>query len=154
MTLVILGYDDRQFPNQEKLCYDRPMNKYPLEPGLLPTFRMYTVVRLIYVLVAAIFYFVWDEPAFDFWRLLYLLPFLADVLILAFVLSWFPIQRWLGRFFLPLALLIAVVGPIVQVSSVFPLYGKDGVLAFLLIFLILLVPLILTAWQYPLQLEG
>jgi signal transduction histidine kinase len=124
------------------------MNKHPLEPGLLATFQLYTVVRLLIVLIAAAFYFAWNEPALETRHLLYVVPFMVDVFFLAFFLSspWF--QRRLGQFFLPLALLIATVGPIVEMVYVLPLYVKDGALAFLLVFLILLVPLILTAWQY------
>ena len=124
------------------------MNKYPLEPGLLSTFRTYTVVRLLFVVIATVFYYLWGEPVLEFWCLLFLSPFLADVLFLTIYLSWPWFQRRLGRFYLPVGLLIAAVGPIVQVSYVFPLYSKDSLLAFLLVFLILLVPLILTAWQY------
>ena len=124
------------------------MNKYPLEPGLLSTFRLYTAVRLIFVLIAAGFYYAWYKPAFELHMLFYLFPFLADVLFLFVFLSWSWFQRQLGRFYLPLALLVAAAGPITQIGYVLPLYGAERSLAFLLVFLLLLVPLILTAWQY------
>jgi signal transduction histidine kinase len=125
------------------------MNEYPLEPGLLDAFRLYTIVRLGIVLIAGAFYFARVEDTFELWYLLYLLPFLADVLFLAVYLGYPWFQRTLERFFLPIGLLIATLGPIFQMAYVLPLYGQDGALAFLLVFLILLVPLILVAWQYP-----
>ena len=124
------------------------MNRYPLEPGLLPTFRLYTALRLIFVLIGAGFYYAWYRPAFELGMLLYLVPFVADVLFLFIFLSWTWFQRQLGRFYLPVALFVAAAGPIAQIGYVLPSYGAERSLAFLLVFLLLLVPLILTAWQY------
>jgi signal transduction histidine kinase len=124
------------------------MNKHPLEPGLLSIFRLFIVLRLVLVLLTMTFYFAWSESGFQLWQLVAILPFLADIPFLWFYLSWSWFYRKLGRFYLPIALIAAIVSPIVEMSYVFPLYDIDAALAFLLMFLLLLVPLILMAWQY------
>jgi signal transduction histidine kinase len=124
------------------------MKEHPLEPGLLAIFRLYVAVRLIFVLIAGGFYFAWYRPAIGSDLVLSACPFLADILFLFVFLSWPWFRRQLGRFFLPLALLVSVAGPIVQVNYVLPMYGANATFAFLLGFSLLLVPLILTAWQY------
>jgi len=124
------------------------MKKHPLEPGLLSIFRLYIAVRLVFVLIAGGFYVAWARPEIGPDLALSACPFLADILFLFVFLSraWF--RRKLGRLFLPLALLVSVAGPIVQVNYVLPMYGASTTFAFLLGFSLLLVPLILTAWQY------
>jgi signal transduction histidine kinase len=126
------------------------MNKHPLEPGLLDIFRLFIVLRLVLVLLTMSFYFAWSRAPFELWQLFAVLPFLADIPFLWLYLSWSWFQRKLGRLYLPIALLVATVSPVVEMSYVFPLYDIDASLAFLLMFLLLLVPLILTAWQYRL----
>jgi signal transduction histidine kinase len=124
------------------------MKKHPLEPGLLSIFRLYIAVRLVFVLIAGGFYVAWARPAIGPDLALSACPFLADILFLFVFLSWAWFRRKLGRLFLPLALLVSVAGPIVQVNYVLPMYGASTTFAFLLGFSLLLVPLILTAWQY------
>jgi signal transduction histidine kinase len=124
------------------------MNDRPLEPGLLSIFRLFIVLRLILVLTTMAFYFAWSGSVFAVWQLVAILIFLADIPFLFLYLSWVWFQHKLGRFYLPVALLVATASPIVEMSYVFPLYNIDASLAFLLMFLLLLVPLILTSWQY------
>ncbi len=124
------------------------MSRQTLEPGLLPLFKLFMVLRLALVLLTMMFYLSWSRSV-EFWQLIAILAFLADIPFLFLYLSWSWFQRRLGRFYLPLALLVATVSPIFEMNYVFPLYGLDAALAFLLMFLLLLVPLILTAWQYP-----
>jgi len=124
------------------------MKEYPLEPGVLATFRLYIVVRLFFVLVAAGFYFAWYQPEIKPVLVLYLLPFLIDILILSAYLNSTWLRRKLGAFYLPLALIASVAAPAVQGGYVLPMMGASGAFAFLLGFSLQLVPLILTAWQY------
>ena len=131
------------------MCYHRAMNRHALEPGLLSIFRLFLVLRLLLVLVTVVFYFYWGTSAFEFWQLWAALPFLVDIPILFLFLSWSWLQQKLKRLYLPTLLVIATVGPIVEMNYVFPLYDIDASLAFLLMFLLLLVPIVLTAWQYP-----
>ena len=120
----------------------------PLEPGLLPIFRLYIAVRLSFVLIAGGAYVVWYRPAFGPGLVLNALPFLIDIFLLFIFLSWSWPRRWLGQLYLPVSLLVSVLGPVIQVGYVLPAYDTDATFAFLLGFSLLLVPLILTAWQY------
>jgi signal transduction histidine kinase len=124
------------------------MKEYPLESGLLSTFRLYIAVRLFFVLIAAGFYIVWYEPQIKLALLGYVAPFVVDIFILFILLysTWF--RRRLGVFFLPLALLISIGGPVIQVGYVLPMMGVHGTFGFLLGFSLLMVPFLLTAWQY------
>ena len=149
MTRVISEGDLGQFPKGRDLCYHGAMNRRPLEPGLLSIFRLFLVLRLLLVLVTVVFYFYWGTRAFELWQLWAALPFLVDIPILFLFLSWSWLQRKLGRLYLPTLLAIATVSPLVEMNYVFPLYDIDASLAFLLMFLLLLVPILLTAWQYP-----
>lgn len=124
------------------------METYALEPGLLRTFRLYVAVRLLFVAIAGGFYMVWYRPSIRPGLVVSALPFVADIALLFVLLSWKQLGNWLGGLYLPLALLVSVVGPIVQVGYVLPRYDTDATFAFLLGFSLLLVPLILTAWQY------
>jgi signal transduction histidine kinase len=124
------------------------MNKHDLEPGLLYTFRLYVAVRMVFVLIVGGFYLAWYRPILSPSMALYAFPFLADLVSLYAYLSWPWLQRTLGRLYLPLALLVSVAGPILQVGYILPSFGADSSFAFLLGFSLLLVPLILTAWQY------
>ena len=106
------------------------------------------MVRLLFVAIAGAFYLYWYRPNIDLGLLLSICPFLVDIVLLLVLLSSDLFRRWLGRLYLPLTLLVSVVGPIVQVGYVLPGYNADTTFAFLLGFSLLLVPLILTAWQY------
>jgi signal transduction histidine kinase len=125
------------------------MNEHPLEPGLLSIFRLFIVLRLVLVLLTMAFHLAWSGSAFEPWQMYAIWAFVVDGPLLFVYLSWSWFQRKLGRYYLPIALLVATASPIVEMSYVFPLYNVDASLAFLLVFLLLLVPLILTAWQYP-----
>jgi signal transduction histidine kinase len=124
------------------------MREHTLESGLLPTFRLYIAVRLVFVVIAGAFYLVWYQPPIGPGLLMASVPFVADIVILFVLLRCSCFRHWLGRLYLPVALLVAVVGPIVQVGYVLPAFDTDATFAFLLGFSLLLVPLILTAWQY------
>ena len=124
------------------------MREHTLEPGLLPTFRLYIAVRLVFVAIAGAFYLAWYQPPVGLGLLVTGVPFVADIGILFVLLQCPCFHHWLGRLYVPVALLLAVVGPIVQVGYVLPSFDTDATFAFLLGFSLLLVPLILTAWQY------
>ncbi len=124
------------------------MNEHTLEPGLLPIFRAYVFVRLAAMGLVAIIYIFWIGVPFD----LALFPtgalFVGETVFLYVLLSraWFP--RHCGRYYLPLALLVASAGPILEIRYILSVYGSTRLLEFWLIFPFLTVPLILTAWQY------
>jgi signal transduction histidine kinase len=124
------------------------MDKHYLEPGLLPIFRAYVFVRLAAMALVAVIYFFWVGVPFE----LALFPtaalFVGETVFLYVFLSraWF--RRHLGRYYLPLALLVASTGPILEIRYILSVYGSTQLLEFWLIFPFLTVPLILTAWQY------
>ena len=124
------------------------MQRHALEPGLLSTFRLYIGVRLVFVATAGAFYVVWYRPAVELGLLIAGVPFVVDILILFVLLRYSCFQHLFGRLYLPIALLVSVTGPIVQVGYVLPAFDLDATFAFLLGFSLLLVPVILTAWQY------
>lgn len=124
------------------------MKEHTVEPGLLPTFRLYIAVRLVFVAIAGSFYLAWYRPPIGPGLLVASVPFVADIGIVFVLLQCSCFHRWLGRLYLPVALLLSVIGPIVQVGYVLPAFDTDATFAFLLGFSQLLVPLILTAWQY------
>jgi len=124
------------------------MNEHTLEPGLLPAFRAYVFVRLAAMALVAVIYFFWIGVPFE----LALFPtaalFVGETVFLYLFLcrTWF--RRHLGWYYLPLALLVASAGPILEIRYVLGVYGSTRMLEFWLIFPFLTVPLILTAWQY------
>ena len=124
------------------------MKNHALEPGLLPIFRAYVFVRLGAMALVAVIYTLWIGIPFEIALLPTATFFLGETIFLFIFLSrpWF--QRHLGRFYLPLALVIASAGPILEIRYILNVYGSERLLEFWLIFPFLTVPLILTAWQY------
>jgi signal transduction histidine kinase len=124
---------------------------YPLEPGLLLVFRVYTFLRFgAMVLVASVFLGGLGVPfelKFIPTATLFILE--MGVLIVYLYSPW--VRRRLGSAYLPLALVIATVGPILEMRSVFSVAPIDYLGEFWLIFPFLAVPLIINAWQYSLR---
>jgi signal transduction histidine kinase len=144
------------------------MKQNSLEPGLLSVFRIFTGLRLGFILLATIFHLiiqldlleplkahifglseflaVKDEPPSPYALLLF-----SDVYLLVVYLWWPSLQRWLGRIFLPGGLVIATVGPILsqhfnvawfKATDVFGLAGAWQLVV------VLFLPLVLIGWQY------
>jgi signal transduction histidine kinase len=125
------------------------MKEHYLEPGLLSIFRIYVVLRLLAILAAAEFFFL--EYGLDPVQIPYAVLFVADIVFLLVYLSWSWLRRKLGRIYLPIALLVASIGPIVEGRYLFIVYDATYEARFWLVFPFLTVPLILTAWQYRFQ---
>ena len=126
------------------------MRSSAIEPGLLNIFRWFVAIRLnLFVLVA------WNnqqnpDPSN---------PRFPETGILLFstmmiMLLWPRLRRLMGRFYLPVLLIIASVAPIAESAT-----NVEGRLAagmttsqaiedFWLSFFLLFVPLLLVAWQY------
>jgi signal transduction histidine kinase len=124
------------------------MSDYRLEPGLLSIFRVYVVLRFVAILAVAEFYFAQSGPALELIQIPYIALFLTNIVLLLVYLSWPWLQRKLGRTYLPIALIIASVGPIIEGRYLFLVYNAAYEARFWLIFPFLTIPLILTAWQY------
>ena len=124
-----------------------------LEPGLLQAFRWYAGVRLVAALALLALRLLRIEPAQ--FRLLY--PGLLEALFLLGYLSWPWLARQLGRWYLPVALLVASTVPILNhIANVRArlLMGVPANIATadaMLWALALFIPLVLLAWQYDMR---
>ncbi len=121
-----------------------------VEPGLLRIFRWYVAIRLAVGVLA-----VWSvnadrdptNPRFPDGGVL----FFGVLLVL---LLWPWVQRKLGRWFLPIALALATLGPIVESSANITgrldagLSPNEALADAWVPFFLLWVPLLLIAWQY------
>jgi len=127
------------------------MRQELLEPGLLPVFRAYVIARIGAMLsIAGVFLGPLGmalEGAMLPTAVLYICE--TAFLMVYLFLPW--LQRKLGRVYLPIALGVATVAPILEMRSAFYAYGTDEILEFWLTFPFLVVPLILVAWQYELR---
>ncbi len=142
----------------------------PLEPGLLSVFRIFTALRLGFLLLTTLFHLVLQQELLDFvaaqtsLNFNFLLPpqdldpsfftffmNIVDVVMLGVYLWWSPFQRWLGRFFLPIGLILATIFPILTQHYSVALLDSDNVFvlagAWQLV-VILFLPLVLIGWQY------
>ncbi len=128
-----------------------------LEPGLLSVFRMMTALQLILVLIglSVLGFTGTDGP--PLWVLGLGLSWLVGLMI---YLGWPGLHERLGRWFLPPALLVSILMPLTERTFVLQLILSHGDSDLpidriedsswrLLIFL--LIPLVLTAWQYRMR---
>lgn len=126
------------------------MRSATIEPGLLRVFRWYVAVRLVVLVVV-----LWSnqqnpDPANP--RIPEPGLFLFGILMLLLIVP--QVQRMLGRTFLPIALILASLAPIVETSANIEirldagLGVNDAMADFPLSFFLLFVPLLLISWQY------
>ncbi|MBN1247279.1 MAG: sensor histidine kinase [Anaerolineae bacterium] len=122
-----------------------------LEPGLLQVFRWFVAARLVVLLIVVLGQVVRQGPQV----LRY--PFLGIVesVGLLILLSWLHQQS--GEAYLPFAIAIASFGPILEqalTTALRMLRGVSGVAATTdawQLILVLLIPLVVVAWQYGLK---
>jgi signal transduction histidine kinase len=125
------------------------MNEHPWEPGLLNTFRQYVAIRLGIMLLGLLRLALPAGPVpMPEFQPLWLIPIIADVVFFALLMVRTP-ERIFGRYFLPAALLAAVViqmlyarwysGPFARNQILIGYFGQ---------LILVLVPVILAAWQY------
>ena len=124
------------------------MKDRAVEPGILRTFRLYIAMRLGVIVSSAVVYLLWYNTDPELNITPYVTLFIADLVFLFVFLGWPWLQRKLGRVHLPIALVTATVIPIVEAPYLSQLYGAESLPEFWLVFPFLIVPLILTAWQY------
>ncbi|MEJ2559147.1 MAG: histidine kinase, partial [Anaerolineae bacterium] len=127
------------------------MKRRLLEPGLLHIFRLYIALRLGVLMSSGIVYLIWYRYLFRIDIIPYLMLFLVDLAFLLIFLGWPWLQHKLGRIHLPIALVIATAIPIIEAPYLSRLYGAESLPQFWLVFPFLLIPLILTAWQYEFE---
>ena len=130
---------------QNILCYDLDMKGTPIEPGLLRVFRWYAGVRLALYLLAGLRLYLGPvrDEGFSFDPFPYLWLTLLGMALLLGYLSWPWLQSRLGRAYLPVGILLAATGLIVErtftPSLAILLFQPDP---------FFFVLLILVAWQY------
>ncbi len=128
------------------------MKRTSLEPGLLHIFRLFTGIRLALLLLTLFFKLIQTEQRV----LRYPSLGIVELAFLMGYLSWPWLRDLLGRAYLPLALVVASAGPIVEQSLTVGLRlragvpGSDASADAWQLFLVLFVPLILQSWQYNL----
>jgi signal transduction histidine kinase len=127
------------------------LNSNRLEPGLLTIFRLFLIVQLILIFVNVMAHSArgylqncpWCAVAFG----------ATSILILLGYLSWPWLLKWLGRFYLPAAIIFAVIFSLVAQNlflavQLSPAAGGGSEESAWQIFLFLFVPLVLVSWQY------
>lgn len=120
-------------------------NRSAIEPGLLSLFRLLTIIRLGLVALTAF------ELQAQAGSWIPVLLSLADGLLLLGYLSWPALERGMGRWYLPIGLGLAVVGPILaQHAQVFFIQDWSSALRVTVwqLLPVLLIPVVLAAWQY------
>jgi len=123
----------------------------PVEPGLLPLFRIFVALEILLLLLR-----IGLEAVFraDFPLLQPAWPGLAFLLLQLGYLSWPRLERALGRFYLPIALVASIGLTIASAATGLRLRLDAGIRAEELVrgswilIVVLLVPLIIVAWQY------
>lgn len=121
-----------------------------IEPGLLRVFRWFVAIRLGFLGLVVLS--LRDRP--DGETLVTPGPGIVVWVALLLYLSAPGLEKRLGRAYLPIALAVASVGPIIEhtITVARRLNRGEGANAavadFWLLFFVLFVPLILTAWQY------
>ena len=137
-------------PTRLQLCYHERMN-VPIQPGLLRIFRYFTVVAMGYYAVVVAFAAFQGGEGSIYTQMQLFLNLLINLGLLAY-LSWEWLRTRLKRWYLPVALLVATVVPIF--SNLFYLAEPTTLNLSLIIvrswllFPVLVVPLVLIAWQY------
>jgi signal transduction histidine kinase len=124
------------------------MERQDLEPGLLSIFRIYVVLRFVAMLAVAEFFFLRYGPLLAPLEVPYIVLFGWNIFFLLVYLYWPWPQHKLGRIYLPVALAVASIGPILEGRYLFLVYDAAYEARFWLVFPFLVIPLILTAWQY------
>jgi signal transduction histidine kinase len=112
---------------------------------------LYIALRLGVLMSSGIVYLIWYRYLFRIDIIPYVVLFLVDLAFLLIFLGWPWLQRKLGRIHLPIALVIATAIPIIEAPYLSGLYGAESLPQFWLVFPFLLIPLILTAWQYEFE---
>ena len=131
--------------NSVELCYYVGMKETYWEPGLLRIFRIYAILRLVFLVglpisTRRISNRLGEIPEINI--TLVVIVVAAEMLFLLGYLALPWLQQKLGRSYLPLALIFAVAGVIIENHLFSPLAGFWQPVPFLYILLILV------AWQY------
>ena len=94
------------------MCYRRGMSaaRGRIEPGLLPLFRLFIALRLAFFGLSQCLWLVAPEERIQRFPILGLI----ETSVLLVYLTWGRLQERMGKAYLPVALLVASVGPIIE----------------------------------------
>jgi signal transduction histidine kinase len=125
------------------LCYNKlMMEQNTLEPGLLSVFRLFVVLRLALTIIG-----IRADDEGD-----YLLFRLIEAVLLIIYLWWPGLPGRMGRFFLPVGLVMAalysIIGQYLELLGEFAEDPFSTIPESAILLLMLLIPLILVGWQY------
>jgi len=131
------------------------ISRTAFEPGVLKTFRLFSGVRLALFIFSLMIYLLaagWN--ALNHWFFLSLM--LLDAMLLLAYLSLPRLERFLKKMYLPVGIIWATVGPMLQLHLVFYLFANSipERSAFLLVLqpiLVMFIPLVVTGWRYSMR---
>ncbi|MEA3349283.1 MAG: sensor histidine kinase [Chloroflexota bacterium] len=126
------------------------MKHRSIEPGLLRIFRYFTGVAMIYFAALVTYTAIQTGEGDTTSQIQSYLNFGTNLILLGY-LSWRWLQRKLKRFYLPVALIAATVVPIFSNLIYLAEPQEEAYFTIMqswLLFPILVVPLVLIAWQY------
>ncbi len=127
------------------------MDERAIEPGLLRSFRYYCGFAIVYFfgnfLYSSLTTHIWITPT----SLLFLINAFIFILLVIYLLpGW--LEKKLKNLYLPIAILAAAMGPIYTSILLWPLQVQNPVTDIIyrswMLFPILIVPIVLVAWQY------
>ena len=129
------------------------MDKREIEPGLLTVFRYYCGFSQCYFLGNFLYLFYTANVPISSTSLLYLVNFFIFFFLLIFLLlGW--LKNRLKGLFLPIAIIVATLAPIYTSTLLWPSISQDPLTDIIyrswMLFPILIVPIVLVAWQYNL----
>jgi signal transduction histidine kinase len=130
------------------------MEERVIEPGLLRVFRYYCGFAVLYFFGNFLYAYLTTKILSSSTSLLYLIDFFIFLALLGY-LMWEWLEKKIKAFFLPIAILIAALAPIYTSVVVWPLPSQnpltDIVIRSWMLFPIVIVPIVLVAWQYSLK---
>jgi signal transduction histidine kinase len=122
-----------------------------IEPGILRIFRYFSIIAVVYFAFIATYFIISTGKFFTPSQIGTYLN-LATFSLLSIYLSLDWLRRKLKNLYLPIALTVATVLPILNLILYVPYQQKDNLVYIITgswsLFPILLVPLVLIAWQY------
>jgi signal transduction histidine kinase len=130
------------------------MRNGTFDSSLLSVFRLFVAIRLIFVVISWLASRLIVVPFHPFYPFMSYISF-TEVFVLLIYLSWTWLRLKLGKLYLPLALMIATVTPIIG-NFLTNGAGQTGALNLIMAFagqwqliILLLFPFILISWEYP-----
>ena len=126
------------------------MKNNAIEPGLLRIFRYFTGIAMIYYAALVVYTAIQTGEADTIPQIQSYVNFGINLILLGY-LFWGWLARKLKRYYLPFALITATVVPIFSNLIYLAEPQEDAYLTIMrswLLFPILIVPLVLIAWQY------